>query len=113
MLAKKHRLVKRQEYEKIWEEGKSFYCEGIIGFKVLKNNLNISRFGFIVGAKVSKKAVLRNRIKRQLSEIIREKIGKIEKGYDVIVIALPGILGKSYQEIDKNVSKGLKKLKLL
>ncbi len=107
MLPKKHRLVKKKDFEKVWKNGRFFFKEAI-GFKVLKNNLNISRFGFVVGTKVSKKAVQRNKVKRQLREIIRSKIELIKLGYDFLIIALPKILEKDYWEIEEIVERGLK-----
>lgn len=107
MLPKKYRLVKKKDCEKVWRYGKSFFEEEI-GFKALKNNLSASRFGFIVGTKVSKKAVQRNKIKRQLREIIRSKIKSIKTGYDFLIIALPKILERDYWEIDKIIEVSLK-----
>lgn len=107
MLPKKHRLVKKKDCEKVWRYGRSFFKEEI-GFKALKNNLSISRFGFVVGTKVSKKAVQRNKIKRQLREIIRLKIKSIKTGYDFLIIALPKILEKNYWEINEIVEISLK-----
>jgi ribonuclease P protein component len=112
MLPKRYRLVKGKEYERVWKRGRSLFGE-TIGFKVFKNDLNIPRFGFVVGIKVSKKAVQRNRVRRQLSEIIRLKINSIKPGYDFIIIALPKILGKKYQEIDDTIEKNLKKMGFL
>lgn len=112
MLPKKNRLVKKEDYEKVWKYGKSLF-EKIVSLRAQKNNLNISRFGFIVGLKVSKKAVKRNRIRRQLQEIIRLKIKTIKPGYDILIVALPKILDKKYWEIDEVIEKGLKKMGLL
>lgn len=109
MLPKRNRLVKGKDYEKVWRHGRSFFKE-TVGFKVLKNDLNISRFGFIVGIKVSKKAVQRNRIKRQLSEIIRLKINSIKPGYDFLILALPKILGKKYEATRGAVEESLGKM---
>lgn len=54
--------------------------------KFKKNNLEMSRFGFIVGLKISKKAVERNKIKRLLSEVIRVNLKQIKNNYDIITV---------------------------
>jgi ribonuclease P protein component len=112
MLSRPHRLLSDKDFQKIWKRGLSFYTK-ILGFKVLENNLETSRFGIVVGTKTSKLATARNRIKRQLREIIREKMKKIPPGYDFIVTALPGALEKNYDELKKDVILCLNHFKLL
>jgi len=112
MLAKENRLVKTKDFEDVFKRGK-FFAEDFINLKVANNNLDISRFGFIVGLKVSKKAVRRNRVKRQIREIIRLRLDKIKKGFDVIIMAKPEIVGRSYKEIERVVDNILIKSKLI
>ncbi len=90
----------------------SFYTK-ILGFKVLENKLGISRFGIVVGTKVSKLATARNRLKRQIREIIQEKIKKITPGYDFVISALPAALGKTHKELEKEIISGLSHFNLL
>jgi len=45
-----------------------------------------TRFGFVVGLRFSKKAVLRNKMKRQLSAAAEKHYYKIKPGYDIVVI---------------------------
>ena len=67
-----------------------------------KNDL---KFGFVVGKKVSKSAVKRNRVKRQMREVVRLllKDGKIKEGAMVSVIAKPAALGASYVDIESSI----------
>lgn len=112
MLKKKYRLLNEKDFQKIWKRGRSFYTK-ILGFKVFKNDLDLSRFGIVVGNKISKKATIRNKIKRQLREIIGKKIEEIAPGYDLVITALPEILGKKHGELETDVALGLKNLNLL
>jgi len=112
MLAKQHRLLRDADFQKIWKQGKSFYTKSL-GFKLLKNNLTVSRFGIVIGTKISKKSTIRNKIKRQLSEIIRLKLKEIALGYDLIIIALPSVIGKDYQELEKEIQSALKHFNIL
>ncbi|MCK4553470.1 ribonuclease P protein component [Candidatus Parcubacteria bacterium] len=111
MLNKINRLTKDKDFDNIFKNGKSSY-DKLIGVKAIQNQLGNSRFGILVSAKVSKKAVERNKIKRQIREIIKLQLNKIKLGYDVVIITLPAILGKSYQEIERSVISHLKKLGL-
>ncbi|NQU83717.1 MAG: ribonuclease P protein component [Parcubacteria group bacterium] len=112
MLPKEHRLSKSKEIEKVYKNGKSFFSKNL-GVKTLQNNLEQSRFTVVVGLKVSKKATKRNRVKRQLREILRLNVEKITPGFDVMIIALPAILDKDYNELEKDLSDAFKKLKLI
>jgi len=112
MLSKENRLKKKKDFEKLFKEGKSFR-EKFLVLKVNKNNLNNNRFGFIVSKKVSKKAVVRNKIKRQLREIVRKEIKNYQKGFDIAVIVLPSIALKDFKEINQVLRSTLKKIKIL
>ena len=79
----------------------------LIFLKVQKNNLDVSRFGFVVSLKISKKAVIRNKIKRSLREVVKDfKI----KGFDIIIMVKPEIVDKTYQEIKKDFENIIKNI---
>lgn len=82
----------------------------LVFLKFKKNKLKNTRFYWVVNLKISKKATVRNKIKRQLKEIVRKNLPHIRGGFDVIVIAKPEIVNKKYQEIKKDIEKLLKKL---
>lgn len=111
MLAKINRLVRDKDFDNTFRKGVSSY-DKITGVKAVKNDMDKSRFGIMVSAKISKKAVERNKIKRQIREVIRLKLEKIKKGYDLVILSLPEIKGREYKEIEDSVDKHFKKLKL-
>lgn len=112
MLKKKFRVRKQKEFELIFNQGRKIKSESFL-IIYLSNNLKLSRFAFIVSAKIDKKAVARNKIKRRLREIVRKNLSRIRKGYDFIVIASPRIKEKSFQEIKDEMEKILSRNKLL
>lgn len=112
MLPKQHRLLRDKDFQKIWKRGRSFYTK-ILGFKILENGRAVSRFGIVVGTKVSKLATMRNRLKRQIREIIQEKINQIAPGYDLVISALPSASGKKYEELKNDILSGLKHFNLI
>ena len=67
----------------------------------------------MVSSKVSKKSVLRNRIRRQLRELMRPLTGKIKKEVDGVFVVLPGFEDKDFQEVKKILYNLLKKAKLI
>jgi len=112
MLPRKYKLKKDNDFKKVFKQGKNYQQE-FIKIRVLKNNSAYSRFGLIIGLKISKKAVERNRIKRRLEEIVRLKLKQIKPGFDIVVLVNPEIIERNYQEIEKTLISLLKKAKLV
>lgn len=112
MLAQQNRLKKKKDFERVFRKGKKTR-EDVLFFQWAPNNLKTSRFGFIVSKKISKKATVRNKIKRQLRELVRKKIGSLEKGIDVVFIARIGLEKKDFWETEKIVNRILSKAKLI
>lgn len=89
MLPKANRIKKNAEFESVYRFGKAFFC-GKIAIKTKENDLAVSRIGISVGLNFSKKAVDRNRIKRQIRAFFLQNLGKIKTGYDIVVIVQKG-----------------------
>jgi len=110
MLLLKNRLRKKQEFEEVYKKGKSFSFENIT-LRFVKNKLECSRIGFVVSGKFSKKAVERNKIKRQLRAILRKNIQLLDSGLDIVIIPKKG-KPISYFLLQENVEKALQKAKI-
>ena len=76
-------LTKRAQFELVYNEGRSWVSKTVV-MKTLPNGLDLSRYGLTVGRRVGK-AVVRNRIKRLLREILRQT--PLQPGWDIIFIA--------------------------
>jgi len=76
-------------------------------------NNPVSRFAIIIPIKVDKRAVKRNKLKRQIREIIKLNIANLKPGSDVIIMAKKTILGKEFNELRKDLEGLLKKTKLV
>jgi ribonuclease P protein component len=84
-------LRKRQDFALVYQRGKSFY--GVNLFVRVRPTrtepsapLSPARFGISVSQKVSKRAVRRNRIKRQLRAACRQLLPRALPGWDVIIV---------------------------
>ena len=108
MLSKAHRITKQKDFEQIFKKGKKLKEDFLI-LAVLNNSLDETRFGFIVSRKVSKKATLRNKIKRRLRALIKPQISQIKKGLDIAIMACPGLEVKDFWEMESIINKLLKK----
>lgn len=64
----------------------------------VKNNLTFSRFGVTISTK-SGNAVIRNRYKRKVKNIIDENKFMFEKGFDYIIIIKKACIGLSYLDL--------------
>lgn len=111
MLPKSQRLRKTKEIELLFKKGKSVYL-GALGLKAYPNQLNYPRFTILVNKKVSKKAVERNRLKRQLRAFLEIELSKT-LGFDLIVICQPAALNLESAELIKQLKVTLERLKLL
>lgn len=109
MLSKQYRLKKRSDFQEVWRLGTKAKGQLII-MRAHQTSNECPRFAFIVSKKVSKKAVIRNRIKRTITEVVRQNISSVKGGYDVIVVALPQIAGTSSIKIKEDVLNTIKKI---
>ena len=112
MLPKENRLTKKKDFEGVFKKGKGFN-EGFLFLKIEKNNLEKSRFAFIVSKKINKKAVDRNKIKRRLREVVRKSLPRINPGIDGVFVVQRDVKDKEFSEIKKTTIEILKKAKVL
>jgi len=84
MLKKKFRVKKRNDFQKVFENGFVFFGN-FLRIKFIENNLDYSRISVVVPKKNIKFANKRNRIKRQIGEIVRLDYNKIKSGYDILI----------------------------
>ena len=106
MLKKENRIRFKEEFSEIKNKGSLLYSP-FFGFLNYQKNDDLKKFGFIISKKISKKAVDRNRIRRVLSEIVRNNLIKFKDGVRVIFLVKKEILNKKREEIEKEVKKFL------
>jgi len=111
MLARQLRLAKEKDFKKIFKRGKASYAK-IFRVKVLANKLEVNRYGIIINSNVSKKAVERNKLKRQFRAAIKEFDKKLTHGFDLVIIVSPAALNQKYEFIKSELKKILFILKL-
>lgn len=114
MLPKENRLRLKKAFERIFNDGK-WGGSGSISLKYKEMEGEEPKIGFMVGKKVSKSAVKRNKIKRQMREVIRLliKSGKFTGKSDVIVIAKPEARLLSYERLSDDIQSALRRARLI
>ncbi|MDO8743293.1 MAG: ribonuclease P protein component [Candidatus Azambacteria bacterium] len=84
MLPGVNRLKLNSDFKKIFRGGKVSENQ-LVKIKFLSNGKKHSRFGFIVSNKFSKKAVVRNLVKRRFRAAVGFLLKNIEPGIDVAI----------------------------
>ena len=102
-------LKEAREYNRIISNFKPYKYKDYIIY-VEKREPSVYKFGFSVGKKIGN-AVVRNKIRRRLKNILDKKDYKND--FNCIIIVGKGILGRSFEEMSDNLLKALEKLGLL
>lgn len=91
MLKKINRITSKKEFGEVKGSGqiKQFPYFGLIN--LVKPDTD-KKFGFIISKKISKKAVVRNKIKRLLAEEVKKNLDKFEKGFRGIFLIKKNII---------------------
>ncbi|MCL1988383.1 MAG: ribonuclease P protein component [Firmicutes bacterium] len=90
-------LKKNREFKAVYDN-KCFYANRLLVLYTKKNELPQSRLGVSVSRKVGN-AVVRNKLKRRIKEIMRLNANKLAQGYDFVIVARKGSATASFQQI--------------
>ncbi len=112
MFSKKQRLCKQKEIEAVFNGRISAYGQ-IFGLKAIDSPLKQSRYTVIIGTKVSKLAVERNRIKRIVKNILKKHDPEMKKIVDCVIITLKPAKNQTSVEIEKAIENLLKRTRLI
>ncbi|NTW22552.1 ribonuclease P protein component [Candidatus Falkowbacteria bacterium] len=94
-------LRKKKDFDSVFKLGKSSYDQ-LLGIKCMPNNLPDLRIGIVISNKVSKKAVFRNRLRRQLRYIAAKHADDTKFGNDLIILVLPAALGQPFADLERS-----------
>jgi len=101
-------LTKPEQYTRVYN-GSGSWANGLLVMKALPNGLTLSKYGFSVSKRVGK-AVVRNRVKRLLREILR--VTQLKPGWDIILIVRPAAGTADYGKLEKSVNDLLSRARL-
>ncbi|PSP36221.1 MAG: ribonuclease P protein component [Cyanobacteria bacterium QS_8_48_54] len=113
-LPEAHRLKHRQDFKAVYKRGSrrrgryltlralppSYLCEYV-------------QIGISISQKVSKKAVIRNRIKRQIRAVMQELLPQISPGWKLVVIVKPQAVACDYEHFLRELEELLTKAEVL
>lgn len=111
MLARINRLSRQKDFEAVFKNG-GFQQNKYLAVRFRPNGRPASRSAVVVSAKVSKKAVVRNRIRRQITETLTHAWPKIKMGQDLVWVAKNQITALESPAIRQAVRELLERAKL-
>ncbi|MDE2802600.1 MAG: ribonuclease P protein component [Chloroflexota bacterium] len=99
MLPRRHRLTRKASFDAVFARG-SRWTGKLVTIRTFPNGLDAYRLGLAVSKAVGN-AVVRNRVKRRLREIVRG--AGVAPGYDVVVVARPSAADSSFAGLRADV----------
>lgn len=102
------RLVRRGEFDAVYRTGKRFSSSHFTVF-VRRNELALNRFGFSI-KKALGGAVVRNRIRRRLREVVRCHRQEVSPGWDIVIHPKSSVGKAPFVAITEDLLRLLKKL---
>lgn len=110
MLKRINRLKKRYQFNYVYKSGEHFSGEHIVLYVASSKTKNIK-----VGLAVTKKvghAVVRNKVRRRLREIIKKQVPNLKQNNNIIVVARDNITEASFEKLSNEFLKLIKKANL-
>jgi ribonuclease P protein component len=117
MLPKQNRLRTRQDFSKVYQKGIRLN-RFALGLRAYQHSADAQeqqplRVGISISSKVSKRAVVRNRIKRQLRSALRQLLPKLKNGWDLVIVVYPNAVQCDYSEFLQQLKQLLAQTEIL
>lgn len=112
----KHRKAFKAVYQKGGHTGGKYFILRCLQDGLPKEGeqpLPPTQIGVSISQKVSKKAVVRNRIKRQIRSIFRSLLPHLPQGWKIVVIVKPQAQGCKYEDFLRELKELLIKSEVL
>ncbi|ANS76420.1 ribonuclease P protein component [Paenibacillus yonginensis] len=109
---KKLRLRNRADFGRVYRNGKSFANRQLVVYWSRRPEVEQFRLGISVSKKIGN-AVVRNRMRRLIKEIVRLNQDKLISQVDIIFIVRKGATEMGYAELEKSVLHAFRKAGLL
>lgn len=92
-------LKKNSDFRRLYGKGKSAAAPYLVVY-CRKNRLDHNRTGYTVSTKLGG-AVVRNRVRRRLREIVRLNRGRLLPGWDVVLVARTRAVDAPYRQLER------------
>ena len=92
---KTKRLVRTAEFARVKSEGTVYRGPTLVLGVLAREEENLFRVGFVTSKRIGG-AVVRNRMRRRLRDVVRTQQGRLRRGFWFVVIARPAAARASY-----------------
>jgi len=96
-MQRQNRLRRSADFDRLRAEGR-VWRHPLLSMSVAPNALTYNRYGFITSRHLGG-AVVRNRVRRLLREVVRRLMPRLKAGYDIAFIARNEIAGQPYSKV--------------
>lgn len=107
-----NRLRNEKDIKTLFAKGRSVF-DVTLGIRFVPNNLPVTRFTVVVGTKISKRAVVRNKIKRRIRGIVEKRLLSIKPGFDVLFLVKKETIDQTHKQLVEQVERMFKRAKLV
>ena len=104
-------LKENRDFRRLYRKGATavdrcmvLYCR--------RSGSSVNRFGFTVSTKLGH-AVVRNRVRRRLREVVRLNAGSVKTGYDIVIVARTRCINAKFSHIEQDYLAACRKLGLM
>ena len=104
-------LKKNSDFRRLYAKGHSAVTPYLVLY-CRRNRLGVNRFGYTVSTKLGG-AVLRNRIRRRLREVVRLNAPGLRPGWDIVLVARARCAEASWDRLNAAYRQSCGKLGLL
>lgn len=114
MLKAQNRVTSNFEFNVARKYGEYFSCPLFHAYVLTaKNYVGPAKIGIVISNKFSKKAVVRNRVKRLYRESLRKKVDTIKDGLWIVLHPKTASIDQKYEKIDSELTQFLQKASVL
>ncbi len=104
-------LKKNSDFRRLYSKGKSAASPYLVIY-CRKNRLDHNRVGYTVSTKLGH-AVVRNRVRRRLREIVRINREVLKPGFDLVLVARSRAVDAEYKNLESTYLATCQKLGLM
>ncbi len=108
-LPKGHRLKHWQDFKSVYKKGLRFHGRSLVLLALQETpaptQIGTTQIGISISRKVSKKAVVRNRIKRRLRHCCLRFLPDIKPGWKMIIVVRHGAIACEYEDFLRELEK--------
>jgi len=104
---KEHRLRSNRDFQMVYQKGRFFASHLLVLYTLPQAKTTTSRLGYSIARKTGK-AILRNRVRRRLREIVHLGGSTLPlEGFDFILLARQGAATATYRELTTDFDRVL------